>query len=340
MSKMEMLTVHGQEGVMPLVTSHSIDGTFNHCERKFEFAHSYQQVPESGSVGMAAEVGTAMHEAIQAWAAIWLHPASTRTDDERNSAVAAAVFALIKWWPFTVEAIALKAKKLASKQRSLVRSMQLLMSVIEHRFWDDYELAVLPDGSPAIEIPWRVIHKSLGVFNDSIGRPRVLVTQGKIDFVLRHRVTKTIEVIDLKTTNKADEMLDSAFRFSGQALQYTLIVGAALNWDWSKTGIKVTYLVASYIDFSIKPKPYHIGPSEINDFLLTRKDMLNKMVSNSKRQWWPRKLHGCDSYMTACPYMDICHRRDADFISAWFEDDHQPFIERPRIYEAMWNFED
>lgn len=335
-----LIRCEGGVMALPLVTSHSLDGTFHSCQRRFEFAHVYQQQPESGSVGMAAEVGTALHEAIQRWATIFLHPGAERTDSLRMEAEDAAIYTLMEWWPWITEILAIKQKSLAASQRNLPKSLRLLFSVIRHDFWNDYELATLPDGSPAIEIPWRVVHHSRGVHEDPLGRPRVLVTQGKIDFVLRNRVTKTIKVWDLKTTNKAPNLLDGAYRFSGQALGYSFILGSAMNWDFEKHGIDVTYLVASFLDFNIYPKHYRIPYDEVLDYLTTRNDLLDSMVRNLERQWWPRTQHGCDSYGTVCSYMDICQRRDPRYISAWFADDQIPFAERTRIYETLWTFND
>lgn len=325
-------------GVMalPVVTSHSIDGTFGFCERKFEFGHVYQQMPESGSVGMAAEVGTAMHEAIQAWAAIFLDPKSDRSPATMEAGVDAGLYALMEWWPWATEEMALKNKKLAATQRSMPKSLKLFYAMVEHPFWEEYELATLPDGSVAIEIPWRVIHLSAGTFKDHRGRDRVPVTQGKIDFVLRHRRTGKIKVWDLKTTNKAVDLMWSAFRFSGQALGYSFILANMMNWDWTHDGIEVTYLTASYVDFGIRPVSYTASPDEVFDYIRTRNGIISRIVSNGQQRWWPRRQHGCESFMSACPYLDICGRRDSGYIDAWFSSEEAPFAERTRIYDTLW----
>lgn len=328
------------DGVMakPIVTSHSIDGTFGFCPRKFEFAHVYLQVPDSSAVGMAAEVGTALHEAVQAWAKVYLAPGATQTEDLNRQAMAAGLLALAQWWPWVGESIAFKEKRLASKQRSLPRATALFFRIIDHPFWKEYELATMKDGSAAIEIPWRIIHRSLGTAKDAMGVDRVLVTQGKIDFVLRHKASGKLRVWDLKTSNKANEMIDASYRFSGQAIGYTIVVAGAVGFDWSGTGIDVTYLTCSFVDFQVTPHSYHMSPEEVDDYLRTRNLILGQMMTHLRDGWWPRRQHGCDNFMSACHYMDVCHRRDARFISAWFEGDDIPFAERPRIYEALWTF--
>lgn len=330
------INIDGEE-ILPIVTSHSIDGTYQFCPRKFEFAHVYQQVPEAGSVGLAAEAGTALHEAVQAWASIWLAPGANQTKELWESAIDAGLYALIQWWPWVTERLSFEDKKLAARQRNLEQSIRLFYVTVQHDFWNEFELAVLPNGQPAIEIPWRVIHKSMGTFTDPVGRKRILVTQGKIDFVLRHKPSGMVRIYDLKTTTKWPETLDASFRFSGQAVGYSVILGGAVGWEW-REGFKVTYIVAGYNDFAIRPLTYTISGQEVEDFLTTRDDILHSMATNLRRGWWPRRLHGCDSYASACPYLDICQRRDSNFISAWFERDDTPFQERPRIYETLWDF--
>lgn len=328
------------ESVLPIVTSHSIDGTFDYCPRKFEFAHVYQQVPEAGSTGMAAEVGTALHEAVQEWARVLLTPGANRGDpDLQAEAVRRGTMALMRWWPWILEEVAFEQKQLASKQRSFPQAIHLFMTIVSHEMWNDYELATLPDGTPAIEIPWRIVHKSKGILTDPDGRKRVLVTQGKIDFVLRHRTTGEVRVFDLKTTTKMEESLFGAYRFSGQALGYSFIVHSALGIDVRQTGMAVTYLVASFDAFKVIPTAFRLSGDEIRDYLRGRDQILARMALHMQDQWWPRRMHGCDSYSSNCPYISVCHRRDHRFISAWFSSESTPFIERPRIYDTYWTFE-
>ena len=325
---------------LPIITSHSIDGTFAYCERKFEFSHVYQQIPEGGDAGLAAEVGTALHEAVQAWAKVWLDPRRPEcTESQWEEAVDAGFLALIEWWPFVQESMETERRTTASVQRSLGQSSILFMNIIEARFWNDYELIELADGSLAIEIPWRIIHESFGTIRDTAGRERMLMTQGKIDFVLRHRETKHIRVFDLKTTNKQKDMYDASFRFSGQGLSYAVVLGAAIDYPWREEGLDVTYILASFLTMEVETRSYYIRPNEVEDYLRGKHDRLTRMAQNLKRQFWPRRTHGCDNFMRACPYMDVCHRSDSDFIHKWFAFTPE-FSERTRIYEPLWIFAD
>lgn len=323
-----------------VVTSHSIDGTFESCARRFEFAHVWTQVPEGGSSGFAAEVGTALHEAVQAWARLALFPG--RTANNRNElAIAIGLQTLLKWWPWALEEVSMEEGKAGIKQRSLGESILLYEAIVEDVFWESWELIMIDNFGLSIEIPWRIIHASLGTFPMPHGKGMgFFATQGKIDFVLRHRRTGEIRVFDLKTTIKEERAHEAAFKFSGQGPNYAMIIAQALGFDWKVNGLKMTYVVTNFaaadgsVDAQVNLRTYTYEPEDIQDGIDIKHDRLMRMMDYAKRQWWPRKSHGCDAYGMPCPYMGICGRRDADYIKKWFA--FESFKERTRIYEPIW----
>ncbi len=337
---MNALTKHNLDLTM-IVTSHSIDGTFESCPRRFEFAHVWTQVPEGGSTGFAAEVGTALHEAVQAWAKLALFPGREYRADN-PLAYESGLRTLLQWWPWALEEVSIEEGKVSGvKQRSLGEAILLYDQIISDHFWESWELILIDDFGLSIEIPWRINHASLGTFpmphGDGMG---YLATQGKIDFVLRHRRTKEIRVFDLKTTVKDERAHEAAFKFSGQGPNYALVIAQALSQDWHNVGLKMTYVVANFAsadgseDATVNLYTYEYSPEDIQDGIDVKHERLMRMFDYARRQWWPRKSHGCDAYGQPCPYMGICGRRDADFIKAWFE--FESFRERTRIYEPIW----
>jgi len=326
-----------QQQILPLVTSHSIGATFGHCARRFEFQHVYQTGAESSDVGLAAEAGTAIHEAVQAWALIALHPDADPEAHQRG--LEAGMLALLRHWPWVMENLAVEDKKAAATQRSLSRAVRLTREIIESPFWHEWELAILSDGTPAIEIPWRITHTSLPTFEDHLGRTRQLVSQGKIDFILRHRRTGRFHVADLKTTIGADH---SKFRFSGQGVQYAMVLGQMLGLPWREEGIDVTYLVGDFGTSerwpAVIPFAFHYSPDELDDMLRTLNLSHEMILRYGKEGWWPRRMHGCDFFQRPCQFMPICHRRDSKFIAMWlaFSDAYK---ETTRVYEPKWELE-
>lgn len=333
---MESINLNGQE-VYPIVTSHSIDGTFNSCERKFEFAHVYQRVPDVEDSGYAADAGTALHEAVQAWASHYLHPDNTRTKESYKAATDKGLYAFLRFWPYAQEYYALVEKKPIAKQRSLEQALDLFFVIIQSDFWEEYELAILPDKSPAIEIPWRIIHESAGIHLDAFGRPRVIVTQGKIDFVLRHRKTGIVRVVDLKTTVKANETAEASYRFSGQAVGYSIVLSGAAGFNFSG-GVEVIYLIANFLSQSMTPLLFRISAEEVHDYIVTRNDLLSDIRRNLERGFWPRTQHGCESWGSPCSYLKVCHLRDPKTLAVYLDDETGGFKEKTRIYAPQWVF--
>jgi hypothetical protein len=322
-----------------IVTSHSIDGTFESCERRFEFMHVWQQSPEGGTTGFAAEVGTALHEAIQAWARLALFPGRDR-HAKNPIAIRAGLYALMRFWPWSLETVSLQMSKAGIKQRSLGEAILLFEQVIRNEFWESWELVNIGGFDLSIEVPWRINHASLGTFPLPAGEMGFLATQGKIDFILRNRYTGEIRVFDLKTTVKDKRAHEAAFKFSGQGANYAMVISHALGYDWKQRGLSVSYLVANFAsadgseEASVNLYTYEYNAEIIQDLIDTKHERLIRMRDYAHRKWWPRRTHGCDSYGQPCPFMGICERRDEDFIKKWFA--FENFEERSRIYEPIW----
>lgn len=328
--------------IRPIVTSHSIDSTFEFCPRKFEFAHVWSQQPEGGTSGFAAEVGTALHEAVQAWARLALLPDRER-QFQNQMAIESGLLVLLRWWPWALERVELEMGKVGAKQRSLGEAIELYMEIVSHPFWESWELINIDTFGLSIEVPYRINHHSLGLFRLPDGYFGYLVTQGKIDFILRNRISGEIRVFDLKTTVKDKRAHDAAFRFSGQGPNYGLVVAHGLGWDWRKHGLNVTYLVSAFASASGDEPPvvvlytYEYGPEDIQDGIDTKYERLMRMKNYAEIGRWPRRTHGCDTFGRPCPYMGVCRQRDNTFIRAWFL--FEGFVERDRIYEPIWELD-
>lgn len=306
-----------------LVTSHSIDGTFESCPRRFEFRHVIGMVPDTEDSGFAADAGTAIHEAVQEWA--------------RTQNVEKGLMALLRWWPWAAE----DAREYKDA-RNFGNAILLYHAILDHPFWQDWEVANLPDNSLAIELAFRINHTSLGHFrHPRTGRKTYLATQGKMDFIVRHRVTGRLMVVDLKTTTLPEETHEAAFRFSGQAGQYGMVLSTAVGHDFRLHGLDVCYLVAEFgtLGPNVEPFEYHLSPDEVEDSIRTKQDRLSRMISMAREEFWPRRTHGCHFFKQPCGYLDVCHRRDYEFLIPWFSGEDQRFKMKERIYEPYWTLE-
>lgn len=329
-----------------VVTSYSIDTTFESCPRKFEFQHVYG-VGAVGESGYAADVGTALHEAIQAWAMVALTEvgdADESREERQARAVDAGLYALMEWWPWVLEAMGIEEKRAAVSQRSLNRALALYHAVISDSWWDAWELVYDDEGTPCIEVPFRIDHTSMPTFTDHRGNERYFATQGKIDFVLRHRQTGEFRVVDLKTTNASVQSLDAKWRFSGQGPGYAVVLSQVLGLPWREKGLTVTYLACVFgnlDDLHVAPEPmtYTLSPADIEDKLREDYDRRSRMLSYGKMGWWPRRAGACESFGRVCPYFSVCHRRDSKFIDKWLAVSKE-YQRSSRIYEAIWKLEE
>lgn len=321
--------------VKDIIVSHSINDTFESCPRRFEFAHVYgYQLAPSAQKTYAADVGTALHEAIQAWATIRLQP--DRGLGREQEAEDAGIMALLRWWPWIGEILE-TPEKLAV--RSLPRALMIYHTVIESQWWDRWELVTLEDGTPAVEIAWKITHANIEGFQDHDEIRRQFVTQGKIDFILRDRHTGEIRVVDIKTTTDAPKMMDAKFRFSSQAAGYATVVSAILNTDWREDGLKATYLCCPFGSVNTLPEmtpvTHAYSPSDIAGLMADNTLRFQRMRQYGDYGRWPRRSSGCISFGTTCPYYNICHRDDPLFIKNWLEFS-EVIQQRERIYDAQW----
>lgn len=312
-----------------VITSHSIDGTFESCAKRFMFRHLYEQMPVLEPRGLAADVGTALHEAVQDW---------TRHRDLDRAGVI-----LLRWWPWRLEDFR-EAAGYKDYKRTLGNALLLLEAICNDPFWDEWEVAKLPDNELAIELAWRINHISLGSFRHPVtGKETFLATQGKIDWILQHRVNrKRFMVCDLKTTIQGEEAQQASFRFSGQAGQYGLVTSQAIGFDWESHGLEVCYFVAEFGEHGnpeVFPRTYQLPPSEIYEAIEAKNIRLRMMLMHGQTGFWPRRTHGCSFYQTPCGFLDVCHRSEPEFLWDWFEEQRDKFAKESRVYDPYWIIE-
>ena len=330
-----------------IVTSHSINCTFDSCERRFEFGHIWSIQPPGGNGGFAASTGTAGHEAVQEWSRIMLNPnlSDEEKAERKDEAYLNAIFALLKHWPWILEEYVRDAKKQSFKDRGLGQAILLLEQIIEQEIWNEWELLNIEGFGLSIEVPWRIVHSSLGTFEaEGIkGKETArLVSQGKIDWILRNKITGEIRIWDLKNTTRDASAHAAAFRHSGQGIGYGIILEQALGFDWRNNGLRVSYLVANYPtidkDAQVDVRTYTIKPHEIEEGIVILYDRLEKIKLNCKRGFFPRSIKGCESFGQVCPYFGICHTRDPRTLRLWFA--FEQYEQRDRIYDPIWTFDD
>lgn len=291
-----------------ILTSHSVDNVFDYCPRKFEFlaVHLKEQKRDSG---FAADVGTALHEGLGAWLI-------ARSDGASEAdSINIGYLTLLKFYPWETELEQIK------KDRTNHRVIEMFDKIVSSGEWDNWDLLKVDNGKWAVEVPFLIKHTSLGEFIiNSTNELAILCTQGKIDFIMQHRISKAIRTWDLKTTVMSLDLIRSEYTYSGQQVGYSHVAHAMLGA--TPVDFSVWYMIARFTSTGqpfIHPIEMFKGQDLIDDYWLTKIDRLRRMKHYAETGWFPRTNGGCNAWQRECMFFDICRSRDDDLIRRWFE---------------------
>lgn len=295
------------EPIRTIYTSHSIDNTFESCARKFEFLNVFDRRPPRDS-GYAAEIGTALHEG---WQAYLVGLAEGKGKDESE---VDAFLALMLHFPWSLE------PQQKQSTRSFENTASMLKEMIRRPEWDHWELIKI-DGKWAVEVPFTIFHTSIGVFRiQATGELCQLATQGKIDAILRHKITGRIACWDAKTTVMDENLIRSEYTWSGQQVGYGQVLQALLGE--SLLEFDVYYLVCRFAandPAHVQVVPFDKAEENIDDYWFDKIDRLKRMRYYAETGRFPRRNGGCNSYQHECSCFTICPSRDTELIIAWFQ---------------------
>lgn len=156
----------------------------------------------------------------------------------------------------------------------------------------EYEI-LLVDGKPATELSFRVT-----LLNDFTYR-------GYVDVVLRHRITGTLVVLELKTT-KFTKIHEAQFKNSGQALGYSLILDAVAKDSGTRSSYKVIYLVYKSISQEWEILPFN--KSYLHRALWLKQLLIDCEIVEIYHASGVYPQHGesCYSFFRACQFFDLC----------------------------------
>lgn len=148
---------------------------------------------------------------------------------------------------------------------------------------------------------------------------------GYIDVVLKHRTTGKYAVLENKTTGLQLEDLKPLYKFSGQALGYSIVLDHIAGQEQAE--YDVIYFVGRLGKKSLGPNTraeVHVFNKNIQDriewFLTLGQDVqrLNTAVEVGN---FPRRNAGCIKFNRVCPHFGTCHLRSADNYRAIVKDD-------------------
>ena len=276
------------------VTSYSKLNLVHSCPRLYELEMIKSAVPTT-QILQEAEVihnidfafGHAVGSGIQTYAAT-------------GSLVAAQLAGWLAWkapWD---------AEKLDARGNPTGKSLTWAMYAIEKFAWffqnelSDWEVLVLPNGKPAVELAFGVDTQN-GYFHF-----------GHIDTVLRNRTTGRLAVWEGKTTG-FEVVKDASYANSYQALGYSVVVDAIAH---SLGNIDADYEVL-YVVYSSKSREFQLLPftksktqrAEWLQDLLLDHAMIEKY---SELGFFPKRGENCiNKYGRQCDWFGSCQMRNS-----------------------------
>lgn len=178
----------------------------------------------------------------------------------------------------------------------LVEAANLLWSLTDNAYFDDYEVAVLADGKPAIELSFK------------INMPYGVVYRGFVDAILKNKVTGEYLVLEIKSSSGKYLNQDNYIN-SEQAIGYSIILDKIVG---AKTDFTVYYLVyltrmRRWEDLKF-PKTYTQRSLWIRDRLWDAQVLNNLITEEGSLGTWPTRSQGCSYFGSTCQYMNLCHQ--------------------------------
>lgn len=295
------------DSILKIITSHSLDNVFDYCPRKFEFLTLYSKRPKRES-GYAANVGTALHDGMQAWLI------SRAEGNDEMTRTRDAYMAFLRAFPFADEL------EQTTKVRSFDNCVLMLYNMIRAPEWDDWELMWVDGKGWAVEVPFRVDHVSVGpVYIKDRNQYAILSSQGKIDMLMRHRATGQVKSVDIKTTVLGVDMIRSNYEFSGQQTGYSQVAHAMAGVNPDSFSVDYAVCIFTADGPQLKFVSIDKDSQDIDDYWLTKIDRLERIKRYAEQGWFPRTNGGCNSWGKECSMFDICHSRDTKMIQRWYD---------------------
>lgn len=255
------------------VTSFSILSVLHQCPRKFQLVKARASAGESAAANVDFAFGHSVGAGVQAWL-------SSEFD------MAAAIFNGFMAWriPYTAE--------IPNKKKSIWQATLAIQKYAEfHReYLEDWEVWVLPNGKPAIELSF------------SIDFENGYKHYCHIDVILEHKLSGRLAIQENKTSG-FKETEAALFANSSQALSYAVLIDQLRD----DTSYEVFYCVYSTPaqEWQLLPftKSTALKAEWINDVLLD-----HATLSTYKEiGFYPKRGESCYAFNRRCEFFGSCN---------------------------------
>lgn len=186
--------------------------------------------------------------------------------------------------------IAAKWGKRTKKCKSLAYAQLAIEKFFSQGLSNEWEIVILPDGSPAVEIAF-VVDTENGYKH-----------YGHIDLLLRSKTTGRIAVWELKTTGYAD-VDEASYANSSQALSYGVVLDVIYP---ELSEYDVIYAVYSSTGMEWTTLPFRKSLTQkaewIQDVLLDH----NAIKTYRSLNFFPKRGESCKLFNRRCQYFGTC----------------------------------
>lgn len=265
--------------------SHSGLQTFKSCPRKFAYRKVLINADQRDFSGIAANVGTAMHEGIQ--------------EAFRSRDLDKAIEALALHHPIELP------KGTDASVYSIESSIITLREALTDEIMD-YELVSVERNGETVD---GIEVKFLVVIDLGPDCPVIFHLRGYIDLILKHPFNGVIAPIDIKTmTPNAFAQAYNKYRQDTQITSYGMPINALLGqFDEFQAGI----FAVSMSDYNPQTKlhPYKRRIGDVEDYQFDLLDSCQRIARYYQLQHFPRNSSGCVAFGRPCKFLEHCHLR-------------------------------
>ena len=286
--------------------SHSALDIYTRCERKYQLICWIPQDPEIAQENVDLVFGKAVGAGFQKYM-------------ETGDLDVALFTTLLAYHPFVEHPDTKQNRKYLERAFFAVEALS--------NKWDTlpYELMYFK-GKPAIEVTFKVILNDYGDYYC-----------GHMDAAAWNNHTNLPAVIEVKTTGLNREDLDPLYKYSPQALGYSMILDVIK--DDLPNNFETVYTVAHLIRGNewpdVKVLPFHKTKLDRLNWIMSVIGDLNTMIKCWENNFWPQRFQECLAYNRPCQYIDTCN------LASWNEAQETTPEEFGLSYNADkdWQFE-
>lgn len=286
--------------------SHSALDIYNRCERKYQLICWMPQDPEIAAQNVDLSFGKAVGSGFQKYMI---------TGD-----LDAAIFeTFMAYHPF------IEHDSTKQNRKYLERAVFAVEALANK--WDQLPYKLLYfNGKPAVEVTFKLILNDYGDYYC-----------GHMDAAVMNEEINLPGVIEVKTTGLSRDDLTPLYKFSPQALGYSMILDVIK--DDLPNNFETVYTVAHLIRGTewpdVKILPFTKTKLDRLNWMMSLIGDLNRMIENWENNFWPQRFQECLSYNRACQYMETCN------LASWNEAQAETPEEFGLDYNAGkdWEFE-